>query len=50
MNLKEDYLYQKGYRKIIKCPICGEDTLDFYFICPNRVLLCYNISNDNSKR
>lgn len=35
INLEEDYLYQKGYRKIVKCPVCGEDTLDFYFVCPN---------------
>ena len=23
-----------GY-KIVKCPVCGKETLDDYFICPN---------------
>ena len=35
MDLKDTDAYKTGYFNIVKCPCCGEDTLDLYSICEN---------------
>ena len=35
INLRETVEYKNCGFKIVKCPICGQETLDSYFICPH---------------
>ena len=35
MKLTETIELKSGDFSIVKCPICGEETLDNYFICQN---------------
>ena len=35
MNIRESKEYLEFGYKIVKCPVCGEETLDNHFICPN---------------
>ena len=35
MNLKETVEYKELGYKIVKCPVCGKDTLDSHWICDN---------------
>lgn len=34
-NLKETVEYKQYGYNIVKCPICGKETLDNYWICEN---------------
>lgn len=35
MNIRESEEFKSGFSKIVTCPICGEKTLDMYWICEN---------------
>lgn len=35
INLKETVEYKQYGYNIVKCPICGKETLDNYWICEN---------------
>lgn len=34
MNIRESKEYLEFGYKIVKCPVCGNETLDNHFICP----------------
>lgn len=36
MNLKETAEYKEHGFKIVTCPVCGNETLDMYWICEHR--------------
>ena len=33
MNIPDTVEYKSGYFHIVTCPICGNETLDMYWIC-----------------
>ena len=35
MNIRETEEYKSGLFEIVTCPVCGNETLDMYYICPN---------------
>ena len=35
MNIRETIEYKEFGFNVVKCPICGEETLDNNFICPH---------------
>lgn len=35
MNIRDTEEFKSGLFKIVICPICGEETLDMYWICEN---------------
>ena len=35
MNIRESKEYLEFGYKIVRCPVCGKETLDNHFICPN---------------
>lgn len=34
INLRETVEYKECGFQLVKCPVCGNETLDSYFICP----------------
>lgn len=35
IDLRESVEYKEYGFQIVKCPICGNDTLDNFFVCPH---------------
>ena len=35
MDIRDTEEYKSGYFSVVKCPCCGKDTLDSYWICEN---------------
>lgn len=35
MNIRDTEEFKSGFFKIVTCPICGEETLNMYWICKN---------------
>lgn len=35
MNIRDTEEFKSGLFKIVTCPICGEETLNMYWICKN---------------
>lgn len=48
MNIRESKEYLEFGYKVVKCPVCGEETLDNHFICPNCDWEYDGIENENT--
>lgn len=35
MNIRDTEEFKSGLFKIVTCPICGEETLNMYWVCEN---------------
>ena len=35
INLRETVEYKECGFQLVRCPVCGKETLDSYFICPH---------------
>lgn len=46
MNIYE-YAKKYDFYKVVKCPVCGHDTLDFYFICEHCGWEYDNVKSDD---